>query len=286
MSSLVYKYIPKRLDQMIGQKQVKQVVSKYLKNNDINKMQHLLFSGRAGVGKTTLSRVIKNHFYGSGKTENYAEFNASDERGIDFIREKVKRMASIRTIKNKRRIIFFDEMDNLTKEAQLAMRMIIESYEKNVLFIFSCNYPSKVEDAILSRFMHLQFTEVSSKAIYGLLKGIVEKEVITITDDELKSISENSQGDVRRAIINLEQFSMGMKVIDKPLDFKNVNIYDFLNYIKGKDLISVRDMMFRECINNKEFNKIKLFAEVDYRIAVGSNKKMQLIYLFNEFQKD
>jgi len=284
-SSLVYKYIPKKLNQMIGQNHIKKVIGNYLQNNAINKMQHLLFSGRAGVGKTTLARIIKIHFYGLGKTHNYYEFNASDDRGIDFIREEIKKIASIKSHGNKRKIIFFDEMDNLTKEAQLAMRMIIETYQKNVLFIFSCNYPSKVEDAILSRCMHLQFTEVSSKAIATLLTKIAKQEEINISKEQIKNISENCQGDVRRAIVALDRFALGMTDIEKPIVFKGNSLINFLMYIKSKDLLAVRDQMFRECLNNKEYSKIPIFAEVDYRIAVGSNKKMQLIYLFQEYNK-
>ena len=150
MSSIwTEKYRPSKFHELVGQDEIVKRVESL--TNSLN-IPHLLFAGPAGTGKSTLALIVVKELYGANWRENYLELNASDERGIKFVREKVKNFARTKSLgKVPFKIIFLDEADALTPEAQQALRRTMENYSATCRFILSCNYSSKIIDPIQSR---------------------------------------------------------------------------------------------------------------------------------------
>ena len=149
------KYRPSNFSSVVGQDEIIKRVQAL--TNSLN-IPHLLFAGPAGTGKSTLALIIVKELYGENWRENYLELNASDERGINIVREKVKNFARTKSLGNVPfKIIFLDEADALTPEAQQALRRTMENYSSTCRFILSCNYSSKIIDPIQSRCAVLKF---------------------------------------------------------------------------------------------------------------------------------
>jgi replication factor C small subunit len=162
-------------------------------------MPHLLFAGPAGVGKTTLSLVIAKEMFGENWKQNFLELNASDERGIDVIRVKVKDFARTKAIGNVPfHIIYLDECDALTKEAQQALRRTMENYTRTTRFILSCNYSSKIIDPIQSRCTLFRFRPLPKEEIFKIIDHISLKENVAIDDKAKEALYTVSGGDCRR----------------------------------------------------------------------------------------
>jgi len=200
--NLVEKYRPKTLDEIVGQEHVVRVLKELAKREDI---PHLLFVGKPGVGKTTAAYCFARELFGEEWKDRFYELNASDERGIDVVRNKIKKLARI----NKKKIIFLDECDALTEDAQQALRRIMETH-KRTIFILSCNYENKLIDPIKSRCLRLLFKPLKKEDIAKRLVEIIEMEGIKISDMEktreaLLKIIEISKGDMRKCINLLEQ---------------------------------------------------------------------------------
>jgi replication factor C small subunit len=282
MSSLINKYIPKQINEMIGQLEIRKSIAKYLEENNLDNIPHLLFSGKAGLGKTTLANVIALYFYRENLKQGFFEFNASDDRGIDFIRTTIKTVVSQRAIGNKRKIILLDEMDSLTKEAQESLKRIMEQYAKNVLFIFTCNNISKVVDPILSRCNVYEFSPIKDVSLEKYLIKICENEKINYTLDDIKYIMLVSNGDVRKSINNLEKLKTGQIIEVLPDSLLRLSANEFLRITTRHNFETVREILLNEILANENLlaKGIKILAEMDYRIAVGSNKDLQLFNCF------
>ena len=165
------KYRPSTFAEIRGQQEIIEKVEAFVKSGN---MPHLLFSGPAGVGKTTLSLVIAKQLFGENWRENTLELNASDERGIDVVRVKVKDFARTKAIGNVPfKLIYLDESDALTKEAQQALRRTMENFTKTCRFILSCNYSSKILDPIQSRCAVFRFKPLSESEINEVIDKIV-----------------------------------------------------------------------------------------------------------------
>src|SRR3989339_394548 len=155
------KYRPASFEEIRGQKEIVEKISAFVKSGN---MPHLLFSGPAGVGKTTLALVIAKRLFGENWRQNTLELNASDERGIDVVRVKVKDFARTKSIGDVPfKLIYLDESDALTKEAQQALRRTMENYTQTCRFILSCNYSSKIIDPIQSRCAVFRFKPLEKK---------------------------------------------------------------------------------------------------------------------------
>ncbi len=297
------KYRPQTFDEVKGQQQIVSKVSAFIASNS---MPHLLFSGPAGVGKTTLALVIAKQLFGENWRQNTLELNASDERGIDVIRVKVKDFARTRSIGNVPfKLIYLDESDALTKEAQQALRRTMENYTKTCRFVLSCNYSSKIIDPIQSRCAVFRFKPLPKEDVFIVIKKIAEKEGLTISDDAQEALYEITNGDCRRlenimqscAVINKEitpELVYSMASVAKPKEVNEVLSYavknDFvtsrkkmldlmLNYgLSGLDIIRQiqKEIWQLELEDRKKVELVDKCGEVEFRMVEGSDEYIQL----------
>lgn len=304
------KYRPARFHELVGQEDTLKRIEGLTKSMNI---PHLMFAGPAGTGKSTLALIIVKELYGLDWHENYLELNASDERGINIVREKVKNFARTKSLgKVPFKIIFLDEADALTPEAQQALRRTMENYSTTCRFILSCNYSSKIIDPIQSRCAIFRFKLLEKKDIETYINRIIEAEKITITPKAIEAIYEGSEGDCRRAT-NLLQSTASISpsiteelvstIISnaKPRDIKVVLDYalagDFQNSreklldVMLKESISGQDVI--KAIQKEIWNlpvepeiKVKLTektGEIEFRIVEGSDPFIQLQALLASF---
>ncbi len=241
------KYRPSKFSEVYGQKDVVEKVKAFV---DKGNMPHLLFAGPAGIGKTTLSLVIAKELFGDNWRGNFLETNASDERGIDVVRNKVKDFARTKAIGTEfPKIVYLDECDSLTKEAQQALRRTMESYSGTARFILSCNFPTKIIDPIQSRCAVFKFKPLNKTDITDLMGQIAEKEGLTLDDTAKEALFDVSGGDVRRAINTLHSSSAVNKTVNAD------TVYEIANFAKPKE-IDVVLMMALDGAFEKAKNKL------------------------------
>lgn len=191
------KYRPQTFDDVRGQDDTVSKVRAFVEKQN---MPHVLFTGPAGVGKTSLAMVIVKTLFGDLWRENYLNLNASDERGIDVVRVKVKDFARTKAIGNVPfKVIYLDECDALTKEAQQALRRTMENYTSTCRFILSANYSSKIIDPIQSRCAIFRFKPLPKNDLFMILEQVAAKENLSLTEDTKEALYEVSGGDCRRS---------------------------------------------------------------------------------------
>ena len=230
MTSTIWteKYRPQTFEAVKGQKEVVDKVAAFVKSGS---MPHLLFSGPAGVGKTTLSLVIAKQLFGESWRQNMLELNASDERGIDVVRVKVKDFARTKAIGDVPfKVIYLDECDALTKDAQQALRRTMENYTKTCRFILSCNYASKIIDPIQSRCAVFRFKPLTEEDINQVIETIAITENLNLTDEAKSALFSVCGGDCRR----LENILQSCAVIQK--DITPEIIYSMASVAKPKEV--------------------------------------------------
>ncbi|MEK6844501.1 MAG: replication factor C small subunit, partial [Nanoarchaeota archaeon] len=192
------KYRPSKFEDVVGQNEIVKRIKSLVQALNI---PHLLFAGPAGTGKSTLALITVKDLFKEKWKENYLELNASDERGIDVVRQKVKDFARTKALENLPfKVIFLDEADALTKEAQQALRRTMENYSSTCRFILSANYSSRLIDPIQSRCAIFRFKLLEKKDIIEVMKRIAEREKLKLDNNAFDSIYEGSEGDCRRAI--------------------------------------------------------------------------------------
>ena len=307
----VEKYRPKKISEIVNQKDIKGSLSALLKNQD--EMPHLLFSGSAGVGKTTMALCISQEILGNKWKDYTLELNASDERGINMVRERVKKFSRFAGLDTEIpfKIIILDEADEMTSDAQTALRRIIEDTAKFCRFILIANNISKIINPIQSRCAVFKFSQIDEKEIISHLKSVLKKEKGKADEKGLKEITEYAGGDLRHAI-NLLQTSASTGDITQDSVkaaaglTKTNDVEDVLKLaVAGKiqesrnkmiELVKVYGMSesdFLKYINQALFSAkydnleelSQIIAKYDYRILVGSNPEIQLSAMLAELGK-
>jgi replication factor C small subunit len=299
------KYRPQSLDKIINQKEI---VSRLKTFVDEKNLPHLLFVGPAGVGKTTSILALARDLYGPGYRNFILELNASDERGIGVIREKVKNFARTAAMASpvSFKILIMDEADHLTSDAQHALRRTMEIYTRTCRFCLLGNYSENIIDPVQSRCSIFRFSPLEEPDLKSYIQEIADKENLDIVDEGLDAIYQASKGDVRKAINLLQAAAANGKLID------DVSIYNLLgnvspekvkemlevalkgNFLESRELLrellidqglapdDIIRNVYREIMRHStlsEEKKVKLsdtIGEIDYRLTQGSRAEIQL----------
>ena len=204
---LVEKYRSKTLDSYVGNEHIKKTIEQYLGQNDI---QNLIFYGPAGTGKTTLAKLIVNNL-----NCDYLYINASDERGIETIRDKVSGFASTASFKPLK-VVILDEADFLTIQAQASLRNVIETFSRTTRFIMTCNYVERIIDPLQSRCQVLKIIPPSKKEVAVHLASVMATEGTAYEMEDLKTIVNQYYPDLRKCLNTIQLSTQNQKlVIDK-----------------------------------------------------------------------
>jgi len=309
----VEKYRPRRLSEMIGQKNIVERLSAYVRTRS---MPHMLFAGPAGSGKTTAAIALARELFGDQWRDNLVELNASDERGIDIVRGKVKdfaRTAPIGEISFK--VIFLDEADSLTSDAQAALRRTMERYTQTCRFILSCNYSSKIIPPIQSRCAVFRFRPLGEADVRSYLERIAEGEGVEVAEDGFAAVCSLAAGDLRKATNILQVAASVAGKVDQDVVFDSTEsirpseVRDLLttalngNFsgarsklddlivkhgLSGEDIVqSIHRTVFDLPV--QEDAKIRLVdrvGEAEFRIVSGSSERIQLEALIAHFANE
>lgn len=306
----IEKYRPFELGDVVGQTETIERLKSYIKSRNL---PHLLFSGPPGVGKTATAVSIARELFKDEWRENFTELNASDERGIDVVRNKIKNFAKTSPIGGADfKIIFLDEADALTQDAQSALRRTMERYTNNCRFILSCNYSSKIIEPIQSRCAVYRFRPLSDDAISERIRYIAKIEGVEVADDGIEAIAYVAQGDMRKAINSLQAAALIDSTIHKDMIYRITTtahpeeITDLIktaldgNFtaarnkldklvleqgLSGEDVIGqIYRAMFELDIPDKLMVElIDVIGEIDFRLTEGANEKIQLEALLAHF---
>ena len=225
------KYRPSSLDDVVNQKDIMKMLGAMLVSP--SSVPHLLFAGPPGTGKTTVALCVAQDILGQTWRNNTLELNASDERGIQMIRERVKtfsRMATGRLSGISINVIILDECDQMTSDAQTALRRIMEVSSRNSRFILIANYSGKIIEPIQSRCAIFRFLPLKKDDIAPYLQEIAHKEGVKLIDDGLNAIITFANGDLRKAINTLQAASAMKKVVD------DIAVNQFLGEIDKSDI--------------------------------------------------
>lgn len=214
------KYRPDTLDDVIGNEDSVDKLKSYVGDDSV---PHVLLQGPAGTGKTASIVAFAKDKYGDDWRHNLIQMNASDDRGIDVVRDEIKRHAQQSPSgEYQYKILHLDECDSMTSDAMNALRRTMEKYSDQTRFFLSCNYSSKIIDPILSRCINLPFNRLEDDKIHNILENILEEEEIDYEDDAVDEIIDYVQGDARRAVNTLQMSIKDGEVTTGTLDFVNL----------------------------------------------------------------
>lgn len=223
MSELLWaeKYRPRSLNEVVNQKEIVERLKRFIAEKSI---PHMLFAGPPGTGKTTIAHALAHDLYGENYRQYMLELNASDERKIEVIRTKVKEFARSRVVGEVPfKIVLLDEADNMTSDAQQALRRLMELYSANTRFILTANYPSKIIEPIQSRCAVFRFTSLKREDVVGRLMYICNQEKVVCREKALDIIYDISEGDMRRAI-NILQAAAALGEVTEDSVYKVVGL--------------------------------------------------------------
>jgi replication factor C small subunit len=297
------KYRPATLSEMRNQVDV---VNRLKRFAETKAMPHCLFAGPPGSGKTTAALCLAHDLFGERFMDAFMELNASDARGIDVIRTTVKEFARIATISEVPfKILVLDEADNMTSDAQHALRRTMERYTGTCRFVLSCNYSGKIIEPIQSRCAIFRFIPLGADEVAAYLKTVAEKEHVHLTETGLRALTNASEGDLRKAINTLQGAASLGKAIDEKVVYEVVgkakpgDVQDLLEIVMKGDFLKAREklrsLLLQQGLSGKDIlkqihseilrmpipekSKIELIdaaGEIDYRLIQGADEEVQL----------
>ncbi len=304
------KYRPKKLDEVVGQEHVVNRLKAFVQSGSI---PHLLFAGPAGTGKTTCAMAIARELFGEHWKSDFLETNASDERGIDIIRTKIKDFARTKPLSGKFKIIFLDESDALTRDAQQALRRTMESYTRVCRFILSANYSSKIIEPIQSRCTVFRFAPLKDENVREHINKMLSGEGVQASDEAVQALVKLASGDLRKVgnllqsaaavsngrieedtlydvasqakpeeIRNIITKAMSGKLLEARKEMLNMIIQKGLS---GEDVMKSIHSIIPE-LETDDTTKAKLLdkvGEYEFRILEGANTHIQVSALLAQF---
>lgn len=302
----VEKYRPSTLGEMVNQRDVIRGLQNLIKKP--NELPHLIFAGPAGVGKTTAALCIAQELLGENWKRDTLELNASDERGIKMVRERVKEFAAVMKFTSADnndkpyRIIILDEADEMTSEAQTALRRIIEESSRTTRFIIICNYLSQLIEPIQSRCVIFRFTRLPREEVVNHLSDICRQEGIEFDVKALSRIYDSTSGDLRHSINILQSAAINNKITSEKVELSiglsgRAKAGEVIKLALAGKFNEARVMLLELTqvfgMSEKDFLKYaaqeafsmklsdpgkfaELMAEYDYRLSVGAHPDIQL----------
>ena len=304
------KYRPQLLDEVIGQESIVLRLKDFVKARNFPNM---IFTGPAGVGKTTCAMAMARELYGNRISESFLELNASDSRGIDVVRGKVKEFARTISMDNGTvKIVFLDEADALTPEAQHALRRTMERYSSGTRFIMSANYSSKIIDPIQSRCVVFRFKPLKEEEMKKYIHRIAEKEGFVVGEKAIEALLYVSDGDLRRLTNTMQSVAVsGNGITEEAIydiaararpkeivamlryaisgDFEKarneLNTLILIHGMSGEDILlqCYREAMNLDVDDKKKLRIISNIGECNFRIVEGANDKIQLEAMLANF---
>ncbi len=284
----IEKYRPESLNNIISQKLVITTLKNFLKNKQL---PHLLLYGPPGTGKTSVITAYAKELYGAHYDLMVLEVNASEERGIEVVRNRIIQFVTAQSLfgeENMFKLVILDEADAMTADAQAILRKVIEKYTNNARFCLICNYVKKISLALQSRFVSFRFSPLHKDDIKQKLKDTIKQENINITDEGIDTLIKRSKGDMRKIYNILQSIAIGYKkitskIINKCLNYPDEDIileiiryakkhttkenYEYIQELRIENGFSMNDIItetFNILMNELTENKYKLdYTEKD-----------------------
>lgn len=246
----VEKYRPTTFNEVVGNEEVVRAIEDEVKGGNMN---HMALIGPAGVGKTTMAEVIAHYLFDGPDDSRFKELNASDTRGIDVIRNEVKKFAGRKTLSDQYKIIFLDEADSLTRDAQQALRRTMENYQDSCRFILTGNYSGGFIDPILSRCSDYVFDPIEVGESVEALRSVSQAEGYSIDEEVFEKIARIKPGDLRSQIIKLQGLCSGEGEVTPDDISAGEDYLTLLNFIGKKQFMSAKKLatepMLRQLYN-------------------------------------
>jgi len=308
----VEKYRPKDMSELVSHEEIISTINKLI---DAGKLPHLLLYGPPGTGKTSTILACAHKLYGKNVGSMVLELNASDDRGIDVVREQIKEFASTRQMfSSAPKLIILDEADNMTNAAQFALRRVIEKFARNARFCLICNYASKIIPALQSRCTRFRFAPLSAEQATSRTQVVAEAEGVVCADNGLEACIKLGAGDMRRCLNILQSTHMAFGQVTEhnvyqctgaptPQDAESVLRWmledDFSSaFGNASQLMTNKGLALQDVLTElhahillletpNALSKARLIAslaDVEHRLAVGTSEKVQLAGLVGIMQ--
>jgi len=283
------KYRPQKLSEVVGQKEIVSILKAYVREKN---MPNLLFAGPPGIGKTTAALALARDLYGESYRECILELNASDERGIDVVRGKIKdfaRTVSLGDVPFK--IIFLDEADSLTNDAQNALRRTMELYVNVTRFILSANYSSKIIEPIQSRCSVFRFRPLREEEVKEMLERVAHGEKLKLDKEAIEALLYVSEGDMRRAINSLQGAALHSEHVTAEAVYKSSaraepgEVKEMMELALNRKFIEARKKLHQLMINygmSGEDVLLQMYRTID-KLEVSEREKVTIMDKIGEY---